>query len=115
MRTKSFNFEVVALVVLSLIPWPGPTVFKISCPRDHASVVRRLVQKKWLPVLEKFQVKLPIECPFHPARDIYWPQQSAKQQHRSSQWTCGLCGKSFYEERFLDLHFDNRHKSQINM
>jgi len=31
--------------VLSLIPWPGPTVFKISCPRDHASVVRKLVQK----------------------------------------------------------------------
>lgn len=115
MRTKSFNLEIVALVVLSLIPWPGPTVFKISCPREHASIVRRLVQKKWIPVLEKYQVKIPIECPFHPARDIYWPQQSAKQQHRSSQWTCGLCGKSFYEERFLDMHFDNRHKSQINM
>jgi len=36
---------VLALVVLSLIPWPGPTIFKISCPRDHASVVRKLVQK----------------------------------------------------------------------
>ncbi|XP_021927713.1 uncharacterized protein LOC110833678 isoform X4 [Zootermopsis nevadensis] len=115
MRTISFNLEVLALVVLSLIPWPGPTIFKISCPRDHTSVVRKLVQKKWIPVLEKYQVQIPLECPFHPIRDIYWPQQSAKQQHRPSQWTCGICGKSFYEERFLDMHFDNRHKNQINM
>ncbi|XP_049832622.1 uncharacterized protein LOC126273177 [Schistocerca gregaria] len=115
MRTTSFNLQITTLVVLALIPWPGPTVFKISCPRDHASVVRKVVQKKWIPVLEKYQVSIPLECPFHPVRDIYWPQQSAKQQHRSSQWTCGICGKSFYEERFLDKHFDNRHKNQINM
>ncbi|XP_075212968.1 uncharacterized protein LOC142319504 isoform X4 [Lycorma delicatula] len=115
MRTKSFNFEVLALVVLSLIPWPGPTVFKISCPRDSATVVRKLIQKKWIPVLEKYQVQIPLECPFHPMRDIFRPQQAAKLQHRPSQWTCGFCGKSFYGENFLDLHFDNRHKNNINM
>ncbi|XP_063239597.1 uncharacterized protein LOC134540653 [Bacillus rossius redtenbacheri] len=115
MRTKSFNCEVITLLVLTIIPWPGPTIFKISCPRDHASIVRTLVQKKWVPVLEKHQVRIPVECPFHPTRDIYWPQQAAKLQHRPSQWTCGLCGKSFYEERFLDLHFDNRHRDHINM
>jgi len=48
-------------------------------------------------------------------RDIFGPQQAAKQQHRPSQWTCGFCGKSFYEEKYLELHFDNRHKSLINM
>ncbi|RZF34739.1 hypothetical protein LSTR_LSTR007791 [Laodelphax striatellus] len=115
MTSKSFYFEVVALVVLSLIPWPGPTVFKISCPRDSATVVRRLIQKKWIPVLEKYQVQIPLDCPFHPIRDIFRPQQTAKLQHRPSQWTCGFCGKSFYGENFLDLHFDNRHKSKINM
>uniref|UniRef100_T1HAU2 C2H2-type domain-containing protein n=1 Tax=Rhodnius prolixus TaxID=13249 RepID=T1HAU2_RHOPR len=107
--------EVLALFVLSLIPWPGPTIFKISCPRDSATVVRRIIQKKWTPVLEKYQVKVPVECPFHPTRDIFWPQQSAKQQHRPSQWTCGLCGKSFYSEAYLDMHFDNRHKNVVNM
>lgn len=35
----------LTLVVLSVIPWPGPTVFKISCPRDSATIVRKIVQK----------------------------------------------------------------------
>lgn len=48
-------------------------------------------------------------------RDIFGPQQAAKHQHRSSQWSCGFCGKSFYEERYLELHFDNIHKNQINV
>ncbi|KAL1124370.1 hypothetical protein AAG570_000999, partial [Ranatra chinensis] len=106
---------VLALLVLSIIPWPGPTIFKISCPRDSATVVRRIVQKKWIPVLEKYQIEIPVDCPFHPSRDIYWPQQLAKQQHRPSQWTCGLCGKSFYSEAYLDMHFDNRHKNHVNL
>lgn len=37
--------QLTALLVLILIPWPGPTVFKISCPRDNARIVRKLVQK----------------------------------------------------------------------
>ncbi|BES88978.1 ZnF_C2H2 [Nesidiocoris tenuis] len=115
MRTYYFNLEVLALFVLSFIPWPGPTVFKISCPRDSATVVRRIIQKRWVPVLDKYKVKIPMECPFHPSRDIFSPQQSAKQQHRPSQWTCGLCGKSFYSEAYLDMHFENRHKNVVNM
>ncbi|CAH0556995.1 unnamed protein product [Brassicogethes aeneus] len=115
MKSNYFNIQVVALFMLSLIPWPGPTVFKISCPRDNARIVRRIVQNKWIPILEKYKVKLPLECPFHPQRDIFGPQQAAKQQHRPSQWTCGICGKSFFEEKYLDLHFDNRHKGYINM
>lgn len=107
--------QIVGLFLLTQIPWPGPLVFKISCPRDNARIVRKIVQTKWIPVLEKYKVKIPIECPFHPKRDIFAPQQAAKFQHRPSQWTCGLCGKSFFEEKYLDMHFDNRHKGVINM
>ncbi|CAH2104334.1 unnamed protein product [Euphydryas editha] len=114
MRTTSLTFEVLVLLFLTLIPWPGPSVFKITCSRDNSKIVRKVIQNKWLPVLERFQVKLPLECPFHPARDIFAPQHAAKLQHRSSQWTCAFCGKSFYEERHLDTHFDQRHKNQIN-
>ncbi|XP_029049278.1 uncharacterized protein LOC114878998 isoform X2 [Osmia bicornis bicornis] len=106
--------QVLIVLLLSVIPWPGPSVFKISCPRDRASVVRRIVQKRWMPILKKYQVELPLECPFHESRDIFRPQQKAKHQHRPSQWTCGLCGKSFYAEKHLDAHFDNRHKSNVN-
>lgn len=101
--------------MLSLIPWPGPTVFKISCPRENARIVRKIIQNKWTPILEKYKVSIPLECPFHPVRDIFGPQQAAKFQHRPSQWTCGLCGKSFFEEKYLDIHFDNRHKEYINV
>ncbi|XP_073941073.1 uncharacterized protein [Choristoneura fumiferana] len=114
MRTTSFSLEVLTLLFLTLIPWPGPSVFKITCSRDNSKIVRKVIQNKWLPVLERFQVKLPLECPFHPQRDIFAPQHSAKLQHRPSQWTCAFCGKSFYEERHLDTHFDQRHKNQIN-
>lgn len=107
--------QVIVICFLSLIPWPGPSVFKIQCSRESARVVRKIVQSKWLPILDKYQVKLPLECPFHPMRDIFGPQNAAKKQNRPSQWTCGFCGKSFYEEKFLDLHFDNRHKNNINM
>lgn len=60
------------------------------------------------------QVKLPLECPFHPTRDIFAPQQTAKVQNRRNQWTCSLCGKSFFEEKHLDMHFDARHSHIIN-
>lgn len=114
MKTQPFHLEVLIVLLLSVIPWPGPSVFKISCPRDRASVVRRIVHKRWMPILKKYQVELPLECPFHESRDIFRPQQRAKHQHRPSQWTCGLCGKSFYAEKYLDAHFDNRHKSNVN-
>ncbi|KAJ8978899.1 hypothetical protein NQ317_008878 [Molorchus minor] len=107
--------QIIVLFMLSMIPWPGPTVFKISCPRDSARIVRKVVQSKWIPILDKFKVSLPLECPFHPKRDIFGPQQAAKKQHRPSQWTCGICGKSFFEEKYLDMHFDNRHKEYINV
>ncbi|XP_024947368.1 uncharacterized protein LOC107274337 isoform X2 [Cephus cinctus] len=114
LRVSLSGVQILAVLLLSVIPWPGPSVFKISCHRDRASVVRRIVQKKWIPILRKYQVELPLECPFHKSRDVFYPQQAAKHQHRPSQWTCGLCGKSFYAEKHLDAHFDNRHKSNVN-
>ncbi|XP_050309906.1 uncharacterized protein LOC126745906 isoform X1 [Anthonomus grandis grandis] len=116
MKGNSVNLPItIALLMLSFMPWPGPSVFKISCPRDNARIVRKVVRTKWIPLLEKYKVKLPLECPFHPQRDIFYPQQAMKKQHRPSQWTCGICGKSFFEEKFLDMHFDNRHKGKINL
>ncbi len=38
----------------------------------------------------------------------------AKIKHRPTQIQCEFCGKSFYEEKYLDLHFDNRHKEKVN-
>lgn len=129
--------------MLSFIPWPIPNPVTIRCSRDNSRIVRRVVQTKLVPIFQKYNYELPLECPFHPQRDLFAPQETAKQQNRPTQvsinynymfdsflltlkfllttllpmlqWQCGFCGKSFYEERLLDLHFDNRHRSQVNI
>ena len=35
-----------------------------------------------------------------------------KIEETSNRWVCTFCGKAFYSERFLDLHFHNRHRDQ---
>ncbi|XP_062123112.1 uncharacterized protein LOC133836547 isoform X2 [Drosophila sulfurigaster albostrigata] len=102
------------IFILLLIPWPPSNVIKILCSRDNSRLVRKIVRSKWTPILDKHQVKLPLECPLHPLRDVFAPRQDEKQRDRPTQWTCRRCGKSFYQEKYLDLHFDTRHKSIIN-
>ncbi|XP_034472958.1 uncharacterized protein LOC117780510 isoform X2 [Drosophila innubila] len=102
------------IFIFLLIPWPPSNVFKILCSRDNSRLVRKIVRSKWTPILDKHQVKLPLECPLHPLRDVFAPRQDEKQRDRPTQWTCRRCGKSFYQEKYLDLHFDTRHKSIIN-
>lgn len=66
-----------------------------------------------MPVLEKYGVTLPLECPLHNARDVFARQEEAK-VHVPPQWTCGFCGKAFYHEAHLDRHLDNRHEEHLN-
>ncbi|XP_064539630.1 uncharacterized protein LOC135429294 [Drosophila montana] len=118
-RLHSFTLHLMTsrqflIFILLLIPWPPSNVIKILCSRDNSRLVRKIVRSKWTPILDKHQVKLPLECPLHPLRDVFAPRQDEKQRDRPTQWTCRLCGKSFYQEKYLDLHFDTRHKHIIN-
>jgi len=105
--------QVIFICLLSFIPWPPRTV-KIQCSRDSTRIVRKIIQAKLTPIFQKYNIEIPIECPLHPKRDLFLPQENAKIRHRPTQFTCSLCGKSFYEEKYLDLHFDNRHKGHVN-
>ncbi|KAH8273570.1 hypothetical protein KR018_001855, partial [Drosophila ironensis] len=109
-----FPSQIALVYFLLLIPWPPTNVLRLLCSRDNSRLVRKIVRSKWTPILDKHQVKLPQECPLHPFRDVFAPRQDAKQRDRPTQWTCRKCGKSFYQEKHLDLHFDTRHKSIIN-
>lgn len=105
----------IFICFLSFIPWPiPPGSVTIQCSRESSRVVRKIVQAKLTPIFQKYHVELPLECPFHPKRDLFAPQEDAKVKHRPTQWTCGFCGKNFYEEKFLDLHYDNRHRGHVN-
>ncbi|KAG5683436.1 hypothetical protein PVAND_012717 [Polypedilum vanderplanki] len=112
MLPKNFRIEVIFICILTLIPWPPHT--KLQCSRDSSRIVRKIVQTKLTPIFQKYKIEIPIECPFHQNRDLFLPQENAKIRNRPTQFTCGFCGKSFYEEKFLDLHFDNRHKKHVN-
>ncbi|XP_017086910.2 uncharacterized protein [Drosophila bipectinata] len=114
MSPKYHHFEIALVYFLLLIPWPPTNVLRLLCSRDNSRLVRKIVRSKWTPILDKHQVKLPLECPLHPFRDVFAPRQDAKQRDRPTQWTCRKCGKSFYQEKHLDLHFDTRHKQIIN-
>ncbi|KAM7351524.1 uncharacterized protein ACRADG_004326 isoform 2-T2 [Cochliomyia hominivorax] len=114
MGSKIVNLEIFLIYFFLLIPWPHTHVIKRLCSKDSSRLVRKIVRSKWTPILDKYQVKLPLECPLHPFRDIFAPRQDAKKRDRPTQWTCRLCGKSFYQEKFLDLHFETRHKNVIN-
>ncbi|XP_063864066.1 uncharacterized protein LOC135102656 isoform X2 [Scylla paramamosain] len=110
---KLIYLSVVVVLLLTLVPWPGPLEPRPACARDKAALVRKLVNKRWLPVLDKYGVTLPLECPLHAARDVFAQQEAAK-VHVPPQWTCGLCGKAFYHEAHLDRHLDNRHEDYLN-
>ncbi|KAL5279390.1 hypothetical protein ACFFRR_003786 [Megaselia abdita] len=115
MSSKRYCLEIILLYLLLLVPWPqNKNVVKLFCSKDNSRLVRKIIKAKWTPILEKYQVKFPLECPLHPLRDIFGPRQDAKKRHRPTQWTCKLCGKSFYQEKFVDNHFDARHKHLIN-
>jgi len=61
------------------------------------------------PVFEQLQVPVPLGCVFGVDRDMYALHEQNKYSENAGKWTCGFCGKSFYEEKFLDKHFDTRH------
>ncbi|XP_076060795.1 uncharacterized protein LOC143036844 isoform X2 [Oratosquilla oratoria] len=100
-------------LLLVLVPWPGPLEPRPPCPREKATLVRKLVNKRWIPILEKYSVAMPLECPLHQVRDVF-AEHYTRKLHHPPQWTCGFCGKSFYHESQLDRHFDNRHSEHIN-
>ncbi|MBA0697752.1 hypothetical protein Goari_021278, partial [Gossypium aridum] len=41
-------------------------------------------------------------------------QEQHKHHVDINEWRCGYCRKNFYEEKYLDKHFDNRHFDLLN-
>ena len=80
-----------------------------NCSREGSSIVRHFIQTVWRPIFKKFDVKMPDQCPLHFSRDLFSAQELAKLHYRVNLWTCGLCGKSFYREHFLDMHMASKH------
>lgn len=67
-----------------------------------------------MPFVEKEKYHISKRCRLHPDNDIYRDQEDHKSHIDINEWQCGFCKKSFYEEKHLDQHFDNRHSNLLN-
>ncbi|KAK3410280.1 hypothetical protein EUGRSUZ_J02278 [Eucalyptus grandis] len=68
-----------------------------------------------MPFIEKERYQLPNKCRLHPDYNFYGDQEQHKIHVDINEWRCGYCRKSFYEEKYLDRHFDNRHYDLLNV
>lgn len=68
-----------------------------------------------MPYVEKERYQIPRSCRLHPDNDLYGDQEQHKVHIDVYEWQCGYCKKRFYEEKFLDKHFDNRHHNLLNV
>ena len=53
------------------------------------------------------------KCPLHASRDLYRIQEGNKTQEYAAKWVCHFCGKAFFSEHHLDVHFDNKHSDKL--
>jgi len=67
------------------------------------------------PAFKKLDILVPVSCIFGADRDMFALQEQSKYSENPGKWTCGFCGKSFYDEKFLDRHFDARHGDRTTM
>lgn len=91
------------------------SVHAVHCSRKRSRAAWTIIQEHLMPFVEKERYQLPSGCRLHPDNDLYRDQEQHKVQVDINEWQCGFCKKSFYEEKYLDKHFDNRHYDMLNV
>ncbi|RZB51360.1 hypothetical protein D0Y65_047975, partial [Glycine soja] len=88
---------------------------QIHCSRERSRTAWKIIQEYLMPFVEKEKYHISKRCRLHPDNDIYRDQEQHKFHTDINEWQCGFCKKSFYEEKHLDQHFDNRHSNLLNL
>lgn len=68
-----------------------------------------------MPFVEKKKYEISTKCRLHPDNDMFRDQEQHKSHLDFNDWKCGYCRKRFYEEKYIDQHFDNRHYNLLNV
>ena len=68
-----------------------------------------------MPFVEQELYQISSSCKLHPDNDLFRDQEQHKIHVDTNEWHCGYCKKSFFAEKFLDQHFDNRHNNLLNV
>jgi len=82
------------------------------CSRQLSRQVRKQLEKEVVrPASQAGLTVLPDGCPFDVSRDLwsYHERHKSRKRGSTSHWTCGICGKVFKSEHYLDLHMERSH------
>jgi len=98
----------------------GRTPLKHPCSRPISREIRKKVDDDILSVplkqhgIEDYTV--PQNCPFLKENNMWAYHEGQKRRKRLGgqlTWECGICGKKFKSEHYLDLHMETQHMSQV--
>lgn len=101
-----FFAAVLALVITTI---SVQTSADEECSRSRSKLVRKYIQDELLDIYTEHSYIVPSTCKWHLDNDMYGTYEDNKYMEGAAKWVCQFCGKGFYEERFLDVHFQNRH------
>ncbi|XP_040968378.1 uncharacterized protein [Gossypium hirsutum] len=98
-------------------------VHVVRCSRERSRAAWKVIEELvtfhvlmqyLMPFVEQERYKISSGCRLHPDNDLYRDQEQHKHHLDINEWRCGYCRKNFYEEKYLDKHFDNRHFDLLN-
>ncbi|KAJ4729374.1 Zinc finger C2H2 protein like [Melia azedarach] len=90
-------------------------VHEVHCSRERSRAAWQIIEEYLMPFVEKERYQISPTCRLHPDNDLYRDQEQHKFHLDVNEWQCGYCKKKFYEEKYLDKHFDNRHYDLLNV
>jgi len=93
------------------------TELALPCSRPISRLVRKQLEKEILqPASRAGHHSWPTGCPLEPGKDLFAHHESQKSRKRpggsGATWTCSICGKTFVNEHYLDLHLENKHMNE---
>lgn len=88
---------------------------EVHCSRERSRAAWKIIDEYLMPFVEKERYKISSRCRLHPENNLYRDQEQHKMHVDINEWRCGYCKKTFYEEKYLDKHFDNRHYDLLNV
>uniref|UniRef100_A0A1D1Y929 Zinc finger C2H2 protein ECU10_0150 n=1 Tax=Anthurium amnicola TaxID=1678845 RepID=A0A1D1Y929_9ARAE len=87
---------------------------EVHCSRERSRAAWKIIEEYLMPFVEEEEYQIPSKCRLHPDNDMFGEQEKHKIHVDINAWRCGFCKKSFRAEKFLDMHFDNRHYNLLN-
>ncbi|AQK40572.1 C2H2-like zinc finger protein [Zea mays] len=103
-----------SILLDSRILQTNPDAHEVHCSRERSRAAWEAIDEYLMPFVEKEKYELPSKCRLRPDNDMFREQEQHKIHFDINEWHCGFCKKAFRAEKFIDQHFENRHKNLVD-